>query len=79
MFNEKNIEFAKFMLAKTFAGGASRTIGVKDLFGWLKGYGLTRADLKEARKRMGILSRAQILVRFGCGQMRATREKSGNR
>lgn len=58
MFNEENIDFAKFMLARVFADSISRTIRVKDLFRWLKGCGATRADLKEARRRLGIESKA---------------------
>lgn len=58
MFNEENIDFAKLMLARVFADSTSRAIGVKNLFRWLKGCGATRADLKEARKRLGIESKA---------------------
>lgn len=58
MFDEENIGFAKLMLARVFADSISRAIRVKDLFRWLKGCGATKADLKEARKRLEIESKA---------------------
>lgn len=56
MFTEGNVDLAKLLLVRIYACASSNQLLVKDIFYILKGSGVTRADLKEARKRLGIES-----------------------